>query len=179
MALFSYILLALSTVAACLFAARLPVMTAPLAASVLVMAVAVVLMRRGYRARLAREMAGGHGRGIFDFTASARGVLQTLERLESDQHSGCEQIHQALDKLVDGALFDFAEAREGLLALHGFGGFAKVVGEFSRGERAVNRGWSAAVDGYPHEARASVTRAREIFAGLVDELERLQRESSR
>ncbi len=179
MAMFSYILLTLSTVAACLFAARIPVMTAPLAASVLVMAVAVLLMRRGYKARLAREMASESGRGIFDFAASARGVLQTLERLESDEQAGCGQIHRELDRLVDGALFDFAEAREGLLALHGFGGFARVVGEFSRGERAVNRGWSAAVDGYPCEARASVARAREIFAGLVDELERLRRQSSR
>ncbi len=179
MTMFSYILLALSTVAACVCAARIPVMTAPLVASVVAMSVAVVLMRRGYKARLAREVASKSGRGVFDFAASIKGVLQTLERLESDQQAGCEQFHLVLDKLVDGALFDFAEAREGLLALHGFGGYARVVGEFSRGERAVNRGWSAAVDGYPQEARDSVGRAREIFTGLADELAKLQRKSSR
>lgn len=179
MAMFSYILLTLATVAACLFAARIPVMTTPLVASVTAMAVAVMLMRRGYRARLAREVASGSGREVFDFAASARGVLQTLERLESDEQAGCEEIQRVLDRLVDGALFDFAETREGLLALYGFGEFARVVGEFSRGERAVNRGWSAAVDGYPGEARASIARAREIFAGLADELDRLQRRSSR
>ncbi len=179
MAMFSYILLTLSTVAACLFAARIPVMTAPLVASVAAMAAAVLLMRRGYKAKLAREMASESGRGVFDFAASARGVLNTLGELEQDEQADCERIHTALDKLVDGALFDFAEAREGLLAMYGFGQFAKVVGEFSRGERAVNRAWSASVDGYPHEARASVARASEIFAGLVEELDKLRQPSSR
>jgi hypothetical protein len=177
MAMFSYILLTLSTVAACLFAARIPVMTAPLVVSVAAMAAAVVMMRRGYKAKLAREVTSESGRSVFDFSASIKDLLNTLESLESDQQAGCEDFHRELDKLVDGALFDFAEARESLLALHGFGKFARVVGEFSRGERAVNRAWSAAVDGYPHEARASVTRAREIFVELADDLNRLQQKS--
>jgi hypothetical protein len=179
MAMFSYILLTLATVAACLFAARIPVMTAPLVVSAAVMIAAVVMMRRGYKAKLAREVASASGRGVFDFSASIKDVLNTLERLESDQQAGCEDFHRELDRLVDGALFDFAEAREGLLAMHGFGEFARVVGEFSRGERAVNRAWSASVDGYPHEARASVGRAREIFDGLIKELDELQRKVSR
>ena len=175
MAMFSYILLTVSTVAACLFAARVPMMTAPLVASVAVMAASVVLMRRSYRARLEREVSSENG-NLFDFSAAAGDVLGTLEILESDTQAGCERIHKELDRMVDGVLFDFAEARQGLMALYGFGGFAHVVGEFTRGERAVNRAWSAAVDGYPEEARSSVRRAREIFAGLAAELERLEKQ---
>jgi hypothetical protein len=80
---------------------------------------------------------------------------------------------------VDGPLFDFAAARHNLLALYGFGGFARIVGEFSRGERAVNRAWSAAVDGYSQESRDYVAHSREIFAGLAGELDKLAVQSSR
>lgn len=177
MAIFSYILLSLATVGACLSAARIPVMTGPLAASVLVMVAAVLLMRHGHRRKLAREVSGDGG-GTFDFVGSASKVLDTLGRLYESPEAACEEIHAELDRLVDGPLFEFAEAREGLLARHGFGGFARVVGEFSRGERAVNRAWSAAVDGYPNEARDSVARAREIFAALVGELEKLEEQPS-
>jgi hypothetical protein len=168
----SYILLALSTVGACMSAARIPVMTGPFVANVVVMALAVILMRRSYRARIAREVSGA-GRGKFDFLAAAVTVLASLDSLADRPDVSCGEIHDELDKLVDGPLFDFAEAREGLLAMHGFGEYARVVGEFSRGERAVNRAWSSAVDGYPEEARNSVKRARELFAELKDDLERL------
>lgn len=177
MAMLSYILLALATVGACLSAARIPVMTGPFALSVAGMVAGVVLMRRAYRARLAREISEDSGE-TFDFVAVARMVLNALSSLEERPEAGCEEIHVELDKLVDGPLFDFAMARNKLLAMHGFGGFARIVGEFSRGERAVNRAWSAAVDGYPQEARDYVTRAGEIFTGLVGELEKLEMQSS-
>jgi hypothetical protein len=178
LALLSYVLLALSTVAASLFAARIPIMAGPFVASVVVMVASVVMMRVAVRARIAREVQDNDD-GAFDFLASVRLVLRMLAELDESGEADCEVIHRRLDGLVDGPLFDFEEARSGLLALHGFAPYARVVSEFTRGERAVNRSWSAAVDGYPDEARASLGRAREIFTDLVGELERLARQSSR
>jgi hypothetical protein len=135
-------------------------------------------MRLSFRARLAREVQDTGG-GTFDFLDCLRRVLHLLDGLDKSGTADCDAIHRELDGLVDGPLFDFAEARGGLLALYGFGPYARVIGEFTRSERMVNRAWSASVDGYPGEARASVARARELFAELIEELEKLEQQSSR
>jgi len=153
-------------------------MTEAFAACVIAMAAAVVLMRRAYKVELSRKVSQENG-GTFDFNMAVKTLLDVLGDLEKRNESSCREIHAELDRLVDGPLFDFAEARHNLLAMYGFGGFARIVGEFSRGERAVNRAWSAAVDGYPDEARDYVTRAREIFTGLAGELAVFARQSSR
>ena len=178
MALLSYILLALSTVAASMFAARIPIMTGPFVASVVVMAAAVVMMRLSFRAKLAREVQDTSS-GAFDFLNCLRRVLHVLDKLDKSGTGDCDEIHRELDGLVDGPLFDFAEARDGLLALYGFGPYARVISEFTHSEGMVNRAWSASVDGYPGEARASVARARELFAALIEVMENLEQQSSR
>ena len=172
MALLSYILLAISTVGACLAGAKVPMLTGPFLVSVAVMVASVIMMRLAFRAKIARNISADNGES-FDFIVATKTVLESLRALEANERVGCSEIHAELDKIVDGPLFEFAEARHNLLAIHGFGGFARIVGEFSRGERAVNRAWSAAVDGYLQESRVYVTRAREIFTDLAGEFDKL------
>jgi hypothetical protein len=159
----SYVLLALSTIAASMFAARTPVMTRPFAASLVVMAVSVVLMRRAYRKGIAAADTAG---GAYDFSGGLREANGVLDRLAAMPDPDCAAIHRELDRVIDGPLFDFIQASRQLQARFGFGPYARVIGEFSRGERAVNRAWSAAVDGYPGEAHEWLGRARDIFADL-------------
>jgi len=168
----SYMLLTLSTIAASMFAAHTPVMTGPFAASLAVMTVSVVLMRRACRKGIA---AGETAGGAYDFSGGLTEVIGALDQLAAAGDPDCAAIHRELERLIEGPLFDFAQARGQLQAVCGFGPYARVIGEFTRGERAVNRAWSAAVDGYPGEARESLGRAREIFADVqksVDELVR-------
>ena len=66
---------------------------------------------------------------------------------------------------------DRTQARDSLLAAFGFASYARVIAEFTRGERAASRAWSAAVDGYLDEAIKSLELAREVFAGVSEILE--------
>lgn len=73
-----------------------------------------------------------------------------------------DDIHQAVDPLLADML-PFVEGRQHLSAAYGGKGFAAIMGHFASGERKLNRAWSAAVDGYPEEARKSVKAAAPYF----------------
>jgi hypothetical protein len=70
-----------------------------------------------------------------------------------------EAIHAELDPLLVGPVYELAEGREVLRQAHGTRVFAAVLSAFARGERNLNRAWSASVDGHAPEARASLALA--------------------
>jgi len=93
-------------------------------------------------------------------------VNSALEKLAGERELTCERIHRELDRLIDGPLFDFSRYREKSIAAAGYASFARLVGEFTRAERSLNRAWSAAVDGYLQEALDLMSQARERFIQL-------------
>ncbi|MFT7671178.1 MAG: hypothetical protein ACI8X5_003895 [Planctomycetota bacterium] len=68
-------------------------------------------------------------------------------------------IHREVDPLLTGPIFQIVEARNSIRTAHGSRVFASVMDSFSRGERRLNRAWSAAVDDYVHEARRCLASA--------------------
>lgn len=173
-----YILLTVSAVAASIFAARIPVIIGPFAVSLLIMAVSILILRSARHQVKAAGQAGGES-GVFDFSACLHDVTNSLDRLVgAKEELTCGKIHSELDRLIEGPLFDFAQARESILAAYGFALYAQVMAEFTRGERTASRAWSAAVDGYLEEAISSLELAREVFRGLKETLEQLQKSST-
>ena len=173
-----YLLLTVSAVAASVFAARTPVLTGPFAVSLGVMVVSVLILRRGLRPEKEAAQAG-EASSAFDFTACLRDITLSLDRLAgSKEELTCEKIHRELDRLIQGPMFDFAQARESLVATLGFASYARIMAEFTRGERAASRAWSAAVDRYLDEAINSLEIAREVFAGVSEILESLKKPSA-
>jgi len=166
-----YLLLTLSAVAASVFAARTPVLAVPFGVSLLAMVVSILILRRSLRPEKAAAQAGEVS-SVFDFTACLREVTGSLDRLIGARAElTCARIHRELDRVIEGPLFDFAQARDSLLADFGFASYARVIAEFTRGERAASRAWSAAVDGYLEEAISSLELAQEVFAGVSEILE--------
>ena len=74
-----------------------------------------------------------------------------------------EAIHEELDKLLLGPVYTLAEGRNSIRSAHGMRVFTAVMDPFARGERKLNRAWSAAVDGYEDEARRSLRAALPAF----------------
>jgi hypothetical protein len=70
-----------------------------------------------------------------------------------------EAIHHAVDPLLIGPVYEIAEGRESIRGAHGGRVYASVMDAFARGERKLNRAWSAAVDGHAPEARTSLVAA--------------------
>ena len=126
---------------------------------ILVMLAGVFLTRQGMRA------AVGGGGGADAVTAETmRTWLETFESSVEQLAHGvdtmeCDEIHHRLDPLFVEFGQPFVEHREVLRVAFGGAGFANILGPFASAERRLNRAWSAAVDGYPDEARAQVKAA--------------------
>ncbi len=55
---------------------------------------------------------------------------------------------------------DFVEAREAIIHQRGLATYAKLMDNFALGERALNRAWCAAADGYIDELYSCLERAQ-------------------
>lgn len=142
----------------------------------LVLGLAGVVSRREaarVAARLARaaltDDPTGRSAGIFalrDYLADA--AARARQAASDAQNLTAPQIHAAIDPILAGPCYHFAANRTTLIDTLGMSGFAEVMSAFADGERHLNRAWSAAVDGYPDEARSVLSLA-------ADELEQALR----
>lgn len=76
---------------------------------------------------------------------------------------GVYGIHNAIDDELAGHLGEFADSRESMIHAYGLHEYASVMDRFARGERQINRAWSASADGYIDEVWLSLDRAQEHF----------------
>ena len=87
--------------------------------------------------------------------------LGTL-RKSQDELRPTEIVAFIDDQLMDGVR-EFADAREAIIPQKGLHGYADIMTQFAAGERAVNRAWSAAADGYVDEVTMCLERADTFF----------------
>jgi hypothetical protein len=138
------------------------------AAAVAMMLVAVFLNRAGW--------AGEAGVAPGESSAYAE-----LKGLLSDVSRGTAALVERIDQLSpEGGAAEIETFGEGVLTLVeqrqvlaqalGVGPYAEFMGQFSAAERDLNRAWSAAVDGYPVEARECLARAAGGFAAAGERL---------
>ena len=67
-----------------------------------------------------------------------------------------QAIIRELDAARSAYFEPFVEMRPVIVAAIGMSGYARVMDAFAAAERAFNRAWSAAADGYPQEAEESL-----------------------
>ncbi len=125
--------------------------------------------------RLHKRQSGGKTEAT---TASLSEIRQALGRLVGN----LERLHQDIEQLapseitrfIDEELADdfrtFADGRESMIAEYGLQKFADVMSLFAAGERAVNRAWSAAADGYVDEAATCIERGSAMLRKAQEEL---------
>jgi len=131
-----------------------------LVVSLLVVITGVVLLRRA-RTRAARRETGPGGtlsRARQSLATAATQVARLAERPEGGELAA---LHRALDELLTGPVAEFVKNRGAISEGLGMALYGEVMGAFSRGERYLNRAWSASVDGYLDEAETYVGRAVE------------------
>lgn len=93
------------------------------------------------------------GELLSELEGSVERLAGRVEKLDA------ETIHHEVDPLLVGPVYAIANGRESIRGAHGGRVFAAVMDAFARGERKLNRAWSAAVDGHAPEARVSVVAA--------------------
>lgn len=110
--------------------------------------------------------------------ASLNEITQALERaIENSRQLAAEASKLAPSKIVDRIdnvlaedLRIFADGRDSMTTEHGLMVFADVMSPFAAGERAINRAWSAAADGYIDEASVCLQRGHEMLTAASAEL---------
>lgn len=102
---------------------------------------------------------------------TVRKNLGTLESSLAQALAGVRAVHQAkqeidvydlparIDAEIAPSMSDFAEARESMIHGLGLAEYAEVMDHFARGERFLNRAWSASADGYVDEVWKSIQTA--------------------
>lgn len=125
--------------------------------------VGVVLVRVG----LHRE--GRHEELVSDNLEAIRVSLaelaQKAEQLDQEKESmDVYKVHETIDARFPETLERFVQARETIMHHYGMEAYADVMNHFAAGERNLNRSWSASVDGYFDEVKASISKASRHFA---------------
>ena len=103
-------------------------------------------------------------KGLLDGVRGASAAL--VDRIEQlSPEDGAAEIETCGEGVLT-----LVEQRQVLAQALGVGPYAEFMGQFSAAERDLNRAWSAAVDGYPQEARDSLQRAAAGFDGALQRL---------
>lgn len=98
-------------------------------------------------------------------------LVRNLERLQQDlDRLAPSEITQFIDEELTEDFRTFADGRESMIAEYGLQKFADVMSLFAAGERAVNRAWSAAADGYVDEAETCIERGLAMLRKAQEEL---------
>ena len=125
---------------------------------------AVVCAAGAVTLRVVRRYARGSSeKSVAEFAqlrSSLARVIKNMGRIKAhmDEWSP-SQITSQIDETLADDLRLFGDGRESIVAEHGLQTFADVMAKFAAGERAINRTWSAAADGYLDEAATCIERA--------------------
>ena len=101
---------------------------------------------------------------LAEIKTSLNQLISNVGKLSKDvdELAPSKIVHRIDDVLADD-LRTFAEGRDSITAEFGLSVFADVMTQFAAGERAINRAWSAAADGYVDEAATCIERADKMF----------------
>lgn len=140
----------------------------PFAGAIIAALGGVVLMRQ----RRARPRAGGALRAEDAPAVEALSEVLAWVRSAPRDEGDLRDLSGRLDHDVKPALRRVERALGGLRDRLGITRYARFMDGFARGERALNRAWSAAADGYVDEAREQLDIADTAFSQAQRELPR-------
>ena len=88
-------------------------------------------------------------------------VQQSSELIQLQDKVPPSQIVQKIDDDCALDFQNFADSRKSIISGYGLTSYAEIMTQFAAGERAMNRVWSAAADGYVDEAKTYLQKSHE------------------
>ena len=101
----------------------------------------------------------------------ARAIKKVKELAAQSTKVAPSIIVTRIDDEIADDLRIFADGRDCMTTEYGLTIFANVMSPFAAGERAINRAWSAAADGYIDEAADCLNRGHQLLVDAQNELE--------
>jgi hypothetical protein len=122
-------------------------------------------MKARKSAALAQADQGDKGEDASGTSLEAKPMLEAMikELEQIDPNGNPEVIQAGIEHLQEGLIADFVEERRAYLVAHGPIHFAHFFGAFARGERNLNRSWSALIDGHLPEMRSSLQASQKAM----------------
>lgn len=132
------------------------------------MAGVLVLRRERQMRRLLSADSSADLESVIAHLSSLRDLVDELgSRIDA---MTCEQVLEYVDDRCVPRFADFADARMVIANRFGTAVYAEVMTEFAAGERYLNRGWSAAADGYVDEVERCVQASRQFIDAAAERL---------
>ena len=120
--------------------------------------IGIVMVQIGFkRASRAEDTLTSNIKAIRESLAELAEKSEALDREKRDIF--VYDMHGKIDELFPNALDRFVQARESIIHVYSVQDYADVMNHFAAGERAVNRVWSASVDGYVDEVSNCMAKA--------------------
>lgn len=95
----------------------------------------------------------------------AKSMIKNLSRI--DDHTGAGKAKEIIEEIQNGDIASFVNQRRLYMKEYGAAKFARFFGSFAKGERSVNRAWSALIDEHPGEMHDSIRRATSAFGEVI------------
>ena len=138
-------------------------------ASVSICVVGIVLLRLGRTSTV--ESTEESTASLSEIRGSLLNLLKNTQQMSGQMDElAPSEMTVFIDDVLSPDCYIFAEGRNAITTEMGLQKFADVMTHFSAAERAVNRAWSAAADGYVDEAKKCVERAVSMFEDAYQEL---------
>ncbi|MEL7499169.1 MAG: hypothetical protein AAFN77_16295 [Planctomycetota bacterium] len=119
-----------------------------------------------------KETADRSLNSIEDLKQNLRDAITHLDSVHKELETlPPSKVVIRIDSSISPFLNEFAEHRDRISSDYGLAVFADIMSDFAAGERAVNRAWSAAADGYFDEVDVCLTRADEMLGNALKQLE--------
>lgn len=138
-------------------------------ALIIVGVVLAIALRRIARANATQTSpsAGASG-GTVDLAASRIALVEGSRRVHSELDAkDIEANKDAITELLQAHVEIIVDQRSTLSERFGLGPFTAFLSDVSRGERNLNRAWSALTDQHVEEARTALASAAEAFEEAV------------
>ncbi len=157
------IVIVISLIVASFFAAHIPTNWTGFGISAFVMLTAILLQRKETKA-------------LFTDTESGKFSLRDFQSALSELKSGLEKIIEKPDEEFAGKIEETLEEllpevesfRLGIIEEAGVESYTEIITTYSSGERLINRGLSAAIDGFTESAKENIRKALPILERTME-----------
>jgi hypothetical protein len=154
------IIISLTVVSAAIFAAHIPPLWAPFTGSVILLALALAYLRRLNKESIRTSEVDKNP--LSRFEALVGNEIKNIQRFTSKEELTPEWKEE-LEREQEFFFIKVEEVRNGMIDFIGMEKYIKIISPFALAERQLNRGLSAAMDGYDDEALTALRAGKDAL----------------
>ncbi len=166
--------IALMVVAATLAASHTPIDWNYFALSVVILAILIFVQKHELKKTLTESKNSGLSLNKFEELLDT--VLLKLDEISKNEID--EKYSNKLLSIMDEVMPDIDEYRISMINQYGVANYTQICIPFAKAERLINRGVSAAIDGYLEESQKNISNSLKFLKLSIKEIEKTKVEKN-